>query len=247
MNIVTHIFKKDLRHNRVLLVVWLVLLAVQYGLVGVTVNPGDEVMQSLYETISNLTPELLILLMIVLIPLLVHDEPLVGTTAFWFTRPISRTDLLKSKTLFVLLVLTLPPLAGETIVLAANGATGHDLLLAAPEIVMEGLAIVLCVGLLAVVTSNFGRFAIAVAVTWVSLFLAAMVISWVQLLLRTKGILGQQSYNPTLEQSREVVSLLLTILAGGAVIAHQYLSRNTYRTIAGMVVGLVLVTAVMIY
>jgi ABC-type transport system involved in multi-copper enzyme maturation permease subunit len=240
MNIVAHVLKKDIRRTRILLSVWLLLVVLQCVLIGSGINPGDRLMQALYSMISVLVPLFQALVLIVIVPHVVQDEPLVGTTAFWFTRPISRQVLLKSKALFALLVLVLPPLGAEVIVLAANGATAHDISLAVPEIVMGQAAFILCIAILAVVTPNFGRFAVFGAVLFVAMIIIQMAIAWTTLYLNPESMMfsGQ---NFSLMKSREVVASLLMILIPGVMIAHQYLTRKTARTVAGAIAGVVLI------
>jgi len=234
MNLAFHLLKKDIRRTRVMLSVWLVLVVLQCALIGAGINPGDRVKQAIFTGIAVLVPLFQLLMLVVVIPLVVQEEPLVGTTAFWFTRPISRFALLKSKALFVLGVLVLPPLVAEIVVLAANGATLHDLFLAAPEIVLQQLAFIFEVAILAAVTANFGRFAVLGVVVLVAALLLRMGIFWFGLLLHPENMMNQ-AQDFSLTQSRSVVCALLTVLAGGAVIAHQYLTRNTMRTAAGAI------------
>ena len=105
MSLVTHIFRKDVRHLRWLLVGWFLLVALQTGLMasGAAAWNNDAALQMALQMLGWLVPFLKWILLIVLIPLLIQDEPLTGHTAFWFTRPIGRADLLKSKALFLAL------------------------------------------------------------------------------------------------------------------------------------------------
>jgi hypothetical protein len=247
MNMVTHILKKDIHRTRILLAAWLALLALQFVLLAIRIDPSDQAMESMYNTISRLQPFLQTLLLIVIVPMAIQEEPLVGTTAFWFTRPISRADLLKSKTWFALLVLTLPPLAMDLIFLAANGATSHDIGLAAPEILMDQLALILCVGALAAVTLNFGRLAVVGVIGIVALTLLQQLeepIARVVAQMRSNQPMAQGFDSLGLAHSRQVVSLLLLITAVAALIVHQYLSRKTARTFAGIVIAMALTLAV---
>ena len=243
MNLVTHLLKKDVRRSRIMLAVWLLLVILQCVLIGSGVNSADRVTQALYQLLSVLVPLFQLLVLIVVIPHVVQDEPLVGTTAFWFTRPISRGVLLKSKTLFTLLVLVIPPLVAELVVLAANGATGRDLSLAVPEIVMEQLAFILTVAILAVITPNFGRFAVVGAIVVVAAILLQIAITWTTIYLHPQSFMNQAA-NYSLGKSQGVVGSLATILVAAIVIAHQYLTRKTSLTVAGAIAGVFLVLAI---
>ena len=160
MNLIPHLLKKDIRRSRLLLIIWLVLLVLECALISSSANPADRVMQALYAMVSVIVPISQALLLLVIVPFVVHEEPLVGTTAFWLTRPLSGRLLLKSKMLYVAVVLILPPLLLEIIVLAANGFRFHDLLLAAPQVVMDQLSLIAAIAVVAVLTPTFGRYAI---------------------------------------------------------------------------------------
>src|SRR6202000_1816827 len=101
-------------------------------LVSASVNPADRLLQMLFTAINMLTPFLELLFLAVFVPFIIQEEPLVGTTAFWQTRPLSRLQLLRSKLLFILAVFVLPPLVVKTGVLAANGIAPRDIALAIP-------------------------------------------------------------------------------------------------------------------
>ena len=242
-----HLLKKDLRRSRVLLAMWFLLIIAQFALIGSGVNPSDRVMQVAFQMISVLVPLFQGLLVLVIIPHVIHDEPLVGTTAFWFTRPISPALLLKGKALFALLILLLVPLLTEVIVLAANGVTAHDVALAVPEIVLSRLTFIIALALLAVVTPNFGRFAVSGAGCVIAFILVAMGVQWAKLFLHPESMMGGGADAVSLMKSRGVASSLLTILGGGAIVAHQYLTRRTARTIVAAVIGVAAVLAVQSY
>jgi len=230
MNLVIHVLKKDIRRSWVLLSVWLVLLVLQGVLIGASTNPGDQPMQALYQILSQLVPFFEALLIIVIVPHVLQEEPLVGTTAFWLTRPISGSTLLKAKTLFALAVLVLPPLAVQTIVLSANGLTAHDVALAAPEIAMGQLCLIIMVATVAALTPSFGKFAVLGVSLLIAFLVATLALQWLRIYLGAQNFFGQGE-SISLMKSRSAAASLLTILAGGAVIAHQYLTRGTLRTI----------------
>ncbi|MEI6560484.1 MAG: hypothetical protein WCO68_00185 [Verrucomicrobiota bacterium] len=244
---ITHLLKKDIRRSRVLLAMWFLLIVAQFALTGSGANPSDRAMQAAFQMIAVLVPFFQTLLLIVIIPHVVHEEPLVGTTAFWFTRPISPSLLLKSKALFALLLLVLLPLLTEVIVLAANRVTAHDIALAVPEIVMGQLVLIISIALIAVMTRNFGRFAIAGAGVLIAWVLVMMALQFAKIFLHPETLINAGGDSLSLAKSRGVAGSLLTILAGGAIVAHQYLTRRTARSIAAAVVGVAVVLVVQNY
>lgn len=222
---ILHLFKNDLRRSRTLLIAWGLLVLVQSLLVGWSVHPGDHALQAIYLTISKMVPLFQALLLIVIVPHLVQEEPLVGTTAFWFTRPIPRPSLLKAKALFAAVLIALP-LVAETCVLATNGITAHDIALAAPEIVLKQLSLIVVVATLAALTPSFGRFAIVGAVFVVASMVASLGIVWA-VLLRHPGGLAALADDYTLLKSRTIANGVLVAACGGAILVHQYLTRKT--------------------
>jgi ABC-type transport system involved in multi-copper enzyme maturation permease subunit len=250
MNIVLHILRKDLRRVRVPLAVWLVLVALSFALIGSAIKPQDSEAQAFFMTLSYLVPLLQTVMLIVIIPLVIQEEPLAGTTAFWLTRPISRGTLLASKLLFTLVVLVLPPLAAEMIVLAANGASAHYLALAVPEILIGNLTLITVVALVSVVTQNFGRFAIFGGVLVIAACLLEFAIFWIGIF--SNSFIGAgatdnshpEEYILSLMATRWLVGEVLMIAAATALIIHQYLKLRTALTILLGVASMCLVLLV---
>jgi hypothetical protein len=240
-----HLFKKDLRHERVLLLVWLFLVALQCSLIGSSARPGDRVLQGLFETVSVVVPLFQLLLLMVIVPLLVQEEPLVGTTAFWFTRPLLRSSVMRAKALFAAMLILLPLLA-ELAMLAAHGVTLRDIGLAIPEIILSRLSFIIVLAMLAVMTPSIGRFAIAGIILLVASTLLNMAIYVLPLLLHPEAAMAA-ARNFTLLKSRGLAEDVLIVFGGGAIIVHQYLTRKTARSLAiagGVAVG---VAAIMVF
>ncbi|MCE0499548.1 MAG: hypothetical protein LV481_16540 [Methylacidiphilales bacterium] len=236
MNLVLHQFRKDILRTRVVLALWLLLVVLQFALVGWTAKPGDAVMQSLYPMLSELLTVFNYLLVLVLVPLLVHQEPLVGTTAFWFTRPLARTTLLASKALYILMLISLPILA-QSIVFLANGVTLHDIALAAPELLINNLSWILIIATLAVFTPNFARFAIVGAIILVIQYLALFAVQMVMLMKNPQGFISTLA---SLTSSRALVVSLIMLGFGSGVVLLQYLTRRFTLAITLAITSLIL-------
>ncbi len=239
MSLLAHHMKKDVRHLRWLLGLWVLLVAAEALLIGFGnhADPDNLVAQVAYQMISVLLPLLQFLLTVVMVPLLVQDEPLVGTTAFWFTRPIPRPLLLSSKALFCLLAFVLFPAVVELSVLVLNRIPVEEVMGVAPEILFAALVSIVSVFVLAVLTQNFARFAITGVAILVAFTVASVTISLTMMylrgaeetLLRTSG---------TLMLSRSIVSNVLYLAFGVAVIVNQYLTRHTVRSIVLVAVAI---------
>jgi hypothetical protein len=156
----------------------------------------------------------------------IHQEPLVGTTAFWFTRPLPRADLLLSKTIYVLLLI-LVPLLVQTLVFVINGVTAHDVLLAIPELFLRQFSWIILVATLAVLTPNFARFAIIGASALVVWYLGLFVLEMFLLMRHPESLASTAA---SLTSSRGVVSSGVVISLGCAAVIVQYLTRRTAVT-----------------
>jgi hypothetical protein len=236
MNLVFHQLKKDMRRTRVVLGLWLALVVMRFALIGWNASPGDTAMQSLFATLSVLTSVLGMLLILVLVPLVIHQEPLVGTSAFWFTRPLSRSTLLRAKGCYAL-ILVLLPLIVQSIVFLTNGVTVHDVALAVPELLLSQMSWMLAVATLAVLTPSFGRFVIVGASVLVIEYLVAF---GLQIFRLFHDMLGLVNTPASLTQSRSIVSSLILIGFGLVIVIGQYFTRRTARSIGLAIAGLVL-------
>ena len=153
MNQIAHIIRKDLRHLRSLLLVWLGLLILQAVLTG-GVHPFIDDIRTM-DLLSNFVPLLSLmefLLLTVIIAQLIQADSLVGSTAFWLTLPISRGGLLASKSILLVLFVILPTLLVEVVLHFANGITVFDVFRSIPQILIFPLLLTAIPMLLASLT-----------------------------------------------------------------------------------------------
>jgi len=228
VSLAIHIFKKDIRHLRLLLAAWLAVLVVQSFLAVFTyTSPAtDRVISGLLDSASLLLPLLQFVLLLAIVPLVIQAEPLVGTTAFWFTRPVSRSALLAAKSLFILMILILLPTVIDLLSLAAQGVIPRHLAAAIPGILLEKTSAVLPLWVIAALTVSFARFAIVGGLSFVGFILIAA------------GMLAAKLLSEDIEnnmvaigKTTGVLSALIPILLTGFVISHQYLTRKTRRSV----------------
>jgi hypothetical protein len=120
MTHVLHLLRWDVRRFRLLLLLWLLLVAVNAVLEGTW--PAIAVAMASRSTVG-LTGNLLslaeVLFSVVLITLVIQEHSLVGTTAFWMTRPIPSRALLASKLVLLGAAMVLAPVLA---VIALMGA-----------------------------------------------------------------------------------------------------------------------------
>lgn len=241
MKLIWHGFRKDLRHCRFMLFVWLALAAGQGAMMGVNTATANMPKTMMFAMVSFLIPLLQYLTLLVIVPLLVQADAPLGTTAFWYTRPVSRAQVLIGKLLFIVLVLVLPPLIAELLVLRFNGALANHLTLAGAEIVIKQLRFIMVVAALAAVTRRFAHFALVSACILVAYFPLLWLTGWFVRLLypSLKSAFSADDWI-ALMPARSVVKYLILIVFGSAVFVHQYLRRHLRASLAIAAVAVVL-------
>jgi len=149
----------------------------------------------------------------------VLEDPLVGTTAFWSTRPIARGRLLAAKLLAAAIVLVVAPIVMLMPLWFANGFNLGDAALAGWDFVQRfggGVVLALLAGSLARTLAQFLAFSLVLAAaffatTWVA-FHFSRPTSW--------GVAA----------SREWLMMAATLPLLALALLHQFLTRRTMRT-----------------
>ena len=125
MNLTHHIIRKDLRALRWPLLLWVAACLTHLGLRLAQLARGDAAELTPFwrrlETSDRWDHLAVIVLPILLIPLLLHLDPLRGALAFWKSVPISRRRLLTAKSATLLAFFIALPLACEIIYFVKAG------------------------------------------------------------------------------------------------------------------------------
>ena len=240
-NIILLQIRKDIRHFRWLLIGWFGLIALQ-----IVTGTMDLWISNylVYKVVSMvfipLAPLLQTIFLAIFVCLLIQDEPQVGSSAFWFTRPISRLELVSAKGLFMVVFFLVPVLLVELLLMACHGTAPYHIILAVPEILLEQVSIIVPCWILAAITSRFTFFVLAgisaMAFNWIIGFIVS-ISKWV--MLNTFDI-GDIS----LYQCAGVIVSLLFAAAGTGVIIYQYLTRKTRYSVVFALVLLVSIPAI---
>ena len=244
MKFIPYLFKKDLIRLKYLLLVWLLLILAQSALAIGGINLAAELLQfqMFLPLLVKMIGFLQGLMIIVIVPLIIQDDSIVGTTAFWFTRPISRKGLLFTKSCLVLILLVILPLIAEIFVLASHGATAYHLFLAVPEILIEKLAFITPFVILAALTPKFSRYALVGVIIFTVFVVVGIILTVITIFLPylhfIRYFVNVKIYkNPSLAASIDVAKDIYVILIGSFLIVHQFLTRHTARTIMWLVIA----------
>ena len=232
--LVRHVMWVDVQAQRRLLVVWGLVLLVQVVLFAI--GPED-----FGKDTSRYSRDLGILLVrfgwtIILTAVVVQSDLLVGTTAFWMTRPIPRGVLLVSKMLWLMLWLVVLPIAVMTAVLLWLGMRPLDALAGGGAIGLEQAVILVMAIMAALVTANIGQFVVAgiAGVTVVSLFnalfLPVLTLAW-------------PSVGDIVHGGGPTVYAIVVIAGGLAAITYHYLTLRAWHTVVLITCAMLLATA----
>ena len=226
MKVVLHLLAKDITRLRVPLLVWAALFVLQFTSVWPGAGTADPRLQLILVISTNLVPLLQTLMLVVIVPLLVHEDPVVGSTAFWVTRPISGRLLLAGKTLFALLFLIIPPLMIDLAGLVARGGSGQDFVFALGTMALGRVKFFALLFTLAALTQTFSRFALTGAVLVVSYATAGLLALVIGLYATRESGVASIAF---LGASGTLADLT-TIGFAAAVVVNQYLTRKTVRS-----------------
>ncbi|SDU08348.1 ABC-type transport system involved in multi-copper enzyme maturation, permease component [Verrucomicrobium sp. GAS474] len=238
MNLLVHQFKKDFRQTWILWALWAFFTILQFALAGVDLRPGESPASRTYAQIAAMVPMLNSLLLLVLIPALLLQEPTVGVSAFWLTRPLPRATVLGSK-LIALGLLFLLPVLGQCAVLLAHHVLPGDVALAGLQIALSQLRWITLAAVLAVLSPSFGRFVIVAVVFFTLQYFSDWLFGWItQLHAKPTPATFADSVSFTLPVCRGVVGDLLHILFALGILFFQYLTRRTRISLVLAGVGL---------
>ncbi len=227
-----HIAWKDLRQHRLWIAAYLAVVVIRAVLVGSGVDAALRDQRALaslgmaYVVLSVLHLALLVTTAVQL----VQGDRLVGTTAFWLTRPVSRGALLASKAGVALALLVAVPVVLDGFVVACRVAP-LDALGAVAEGVIIRLAVVLPIMTLAAVTGDLAVFVVAAIATVFGTLALQVLLQWLKL---------------AAWKSNDLVSSLIILVAIFAAVGsltalvYQVFTRRTRRTVLIIVACIVL-------
>jgi hypothetical protein len=226
MSEMLHVMRKDALRLRWMLVLWLAVLAARVASMVSGWNPTDDLSRTELALLmsSRMMTFVELLLAALITTRLVHEEPLVGPTAFWLTRPYHRGSLLGAKLSFLLVVLVVLPLLADLATMASLGAGTRALVAEGPLRAIDYLGTVLPLMVIAAITPSLSAFVLTVVgIAGTGLSAAALAS-----LARTLWPAEPGSYAPpgVPDATPGVVMLAMYLCTGLAVVAYQYHRRG---------------------
>jgi hypothetical protein len=233
-----HLLRWDVRRFRALFSVWLVLVVANTALEGVwPVLAADLATRHLAGLIANLVWLARLLLTFVLAALVVQAHPLVGSDAFWTTRPIPPGILLASKLILLGTVLMAIPVGADVALMIAYHVPPREIAaVAAQNAVSWTLWVVLIISA-AALTPSLAQFALLVGAALIAAALSLAALFSIMMYRFNSGPPSSgtaELYDPTPGMAHTV----LVIMTALALLVVQYRTRNRVRSIAIGLAGL---------
>jgi hypothetical protein len=223
------IFAKDFRRLRWLLAVWLIVVAGRVVLRSVSADVAftTNLLQFALDNISALLGLVDVLLLLLLVSRLIHDEPLVGADAFWLTRPIRPTMLMITKLTFAALWLVVAPVLVQSLVAAAVTHDVRETLMALPSAAAGQLLWVVALVALATVTPSVSRFLLTLVGT------VAVLVVAISATLTSRALELVEAPRDTMlpDDTTGVLVMLLVLAMAAVVMTTQYRRRQLSRSI----------------
>jgi hypothetical protein len=237
MTRIGHLVAADFRHHRWLLVLWLLVLVastISYGTRPMFAS--DPALRSTAGLLDSLLWWAWLLLLAVIVPIVVQTHPLVGSDAFWMTRPIPPLTLLASKTAVLGIALVVVPAVVEAALMASYAVPWRRVALVEVQSTMLRTLAIVVLTAAAVLTRNLARF-----VTLLSSTIAAMAVLMAVMLAYSMAHIDQsfptarpvQPQDPT----SSIVLMALLALAATSLVIIQYRTRSRSLAVGAGVTG----------
>ena len=240
MRLLAHLVAGDIRRHRWLLASWVAVVVAGTVVTGVHPLFAARPTASTVDLLHMLLTVLRLFLRILLIALVVQIHPLVGSDAFWLTRPIPRMTLLACKTIVLAAFLVFIPVAAEAVLMTIYGIQPGEIARVAVESAQFATFWVALLATAAALTPTFPRFLLLCGGVLAALaLLLAVQITIDSMAPATPPLLVAQAPGPENPTGVAVVVGML-ILACAVTLIAQYRSRRLWRSSLIAVLALVI-------
>jgi hypothetical protein len=242
VSLIWHIALKDLRRLRMPVALWTVVIAVKLGLgFRLLWKAGDFLTFDQIALAGNWLIGIEVLAGYLLVAAVLQEDVVVGSAAFWMTRPISNGRMLAAKALALGIIFGVVPFLITLPWWLACGYGGREIVLAAAETwLWQGLVVLLAFPL-GVLTGEFSRFLL-----WS--FAVVVALSVMNMILVTGSGSGPefaQSVNTA--PARAALGSIVFCIGGFVAAVHQCFQRRLLRSLGlaglGIATSLLLVSS----
>lgn len=233
MKQILQLVNKDFRRLRSRLALWVMCLAAKY-FVGACLIWWGTLDSASFGVLQGALVALVgadIALTLLLTVFLVQEDSVVGTTAFWLTRPISRSRMLAAKVLGAFSFLVVPAVVVAVPWWLLCGFDASQVAAAALDVALFQIALIGLAFAAATLTPSLERS-----------FAGLLVVGGATLVALSLVALGSRQPE-RVESSRLALQVALVVAAIGVSVPLQYLRRNTRASLSVLGLGLLLATA----
>jgi ABC-type transport system involved in multi-copper enzyme maturation permease subunit len=194
MRLAWHIVKKDFRLERAIVIAWILLVLINLvDRLAVPALAGNTQWQNYFGTWSLMVGLSTLLVLLLCIANVIQADRLVGSTAFWLTRPIPRGTLLASKLFGLSLFIILPSLLVEAILMAAFHVSAATL---AAALLQQGVTMVIIVGVV-LFAATLTMTSVRLLLTFIGAIFASPIVFRVVAMLATPPRPSARSSSPS--------------------------------------------------
>ncbi|HEY0284650.1 MAG TPA: hypothetical protein VGC23_04625 [Vicinamibacterales bacterium] len=237
MSLILHLVRWDMRRFRIVLPLWLLIVAASAALEGAW--PAMAVAMAAHQTVGiggNLLALAEVLFSVVFIALVVQEHPLVGTTAFWMTRPIPPRALLASKALLLVAAVIVAPVFAEVVLMIVYGVPVSQIAAVAAQSLLFWALWLGIVMILAALTPNMAKLALVIG-GGILAIVVSIVITVAILLDRMIDEPPLSGGGATNDPTSDVVRTIVVLAAAVILLVVQYRTRARARAVAIGVAG----------
>lgn len=176
----------------------------------------------------------------VLIPLVVQTHPLVGSDAFWMTRPIPPRALMASKLALLAAAIVVVAVACEMVLMIAYKVPPQRMAAVALQTILWQALYVTVVMALAALTRNLARFALLCGGLLLALAVTVMITAAIAVArMDDYAAVGMVAVQVGPDATAGIVFFIVVLASGLALLTVQYATRSTRRSALVGVAGLV--------
>jgi hypothetical protein len=251
MNLFVHCLGADVRRFWPVIAGWLLVVAGMASIDGIRPHlAADPRLLGLLGVAGNVLWLAQLLMLFLLIALVVQAHPLVGSEAFWMTRPIPPATLLACKLTLLGIVMVAAPAIAEIVLMAVYRVPAKPAAFVAVDVALTQAAFLILLMTAAALTRNLPGFALLCG-SAIGLIAIALSIAIAVLMARddfsTMTYVLVSTSEPMPSGEDPTAGFLWNVLLpaiGLAVLAVQYRSRSRVRASALGVAGVLLASAI---
>lgn len=250
MKLLAHFLAADMRRFRLTIAVWVAIVAAATILEGMTpLVAGQPRAATTVALAATLVWLARVLFLVALVPLIVQTHPLVGSDAFWMTRPIPPRTLLLSKLILLSSLLVIVPLVCDLAFMAFHRVPPGQMTLVALQISLVRSLVLVILMAAAAITVNLARYALLGGAVLLLLAVVVSVVTWIALSridempMMAVVAIDHSSYvevSRGADQTPALAGSLVFLAAWLALLAVQYRRRSVTRSVFVGIAGTVL-------